>query len=107
MYSHFDSDGNIRLWRAEASKREGMMSGRQRQAIEYNEALSERYAHMPEIRRIKRHRHTPRVVKKAGEIKGEELKSIKRREENERRHTKKQFESRKSEREKTILVKEK
>ncbi|KAF2997231.1 hypothetical protein G7054_g11905 [Neopestalotiopsis clavispora] len=100
-------DGNIRLWRAEASKREGMMSGRQRQAIEYNEALSNRYAHMPEIRRIKRHRHTPKVVKKAGEIKTEELKAIKRREENERKHTKKQFDKRRSEREKAILAKEK
>ncbi|KAL9108200.1 MAG: hypothetical protein Q9187_008323, partial [Circinaria calcarea] len=42
--------------------------------------------HMPEIRRIKRHRHVPKQVKKAGEIKGEELKSIKRRRENERKH---------------------
>ncbi|KAK9424608.1 putative Sof1-like protein domain-containing protein [Seiridium unicorne] len=99
-------DGNVRLWRAQASKREGMMSGRQRQALEYNEALSNRYAHMPEIRRIKRHRHIPKVVKKAGEIKGEELKSIKRREENERKHTKKQFEKRRSEREKVVLAKE-
>lgn len=100
-------DGNIRLWRANASAREGIKSARHRQALEYNEALSERYAHMPEIRRIKRHRHIPKVIKKAGEIKGEELKSIKRREENERRHTKKQFDRRKSEREKMILAREK
>lgn len=46
-------------------------------------------------------------MKKAGEIKKEELKAIKRREENERRHTKKQFEKRKSERDKVILAKEK
>lgn len=61
----------------------------------------------PEIRRIKRHRHIPQVVKKAGEIKNEELKSIKRREENERKHSKKQFEKRRSEREKMILAREK
>lgn len=61
----------------------------------------------PEIRRIKRHRHIPQIVKKAGEIKNEELKSIKRREENERKHTKKQFEKRRSEREKMILAREK
>ncbi|KAH8677314.1 SOF1 protein [Xylariales sp. PMI_506] len=97
-------DGNLRLWRANASKREGVKTARHRQALEYNEALSERYAHMPEIRRIKRHRHIPTVVKKAGEIKGEELRSIKRREENERKHTKKQFEKRRSEREKAILA---
>jgi WD repeat and SOF domain-containing protein 1 len=100
-------DGNIRIWRANASQREGIKSTRHRQALEYNEALTERYAHMPEIRRIKRHRHIPQVVKKAGEIKSNEIKSIKRREENERRHTKKQFERRKSEREKMILAREK
>lgn len=61
----------------------------------------------PEIRRIKRHRHIPQVVKKAGEIKNEELKSIKHREENERKHTKKQFQRRRSEREKMILAREK
>ncbi|KEY70699.1 hypothetical protein S7711_07325 [Stachybotrys chartarum IBT 7711] len=100
-------DGNIRIWRANASQREGVKSARQRQALEYNDALTQRYGHMPEVRRIKRHRHVPKVVKKAGEIKNEELKSIKRREENERRHTKKQFDRRKSEREKMILAREK
>ncbi|KAI1041571.1 hypothetical protein LB505_001760 [Fusarium chuoi] len=100
-------DGNVRLWRANASRREGVKSARQRQALEYNEALIERYQHMPEVRRIHRHRHVPKVLKKAGEIKAEELKSIKRREENERRHTKKQFERRRGEREKMILAREK
>lgn len=61
----------------------------------------------PELRRIQRHRRVPKVVKKAGEIKKEEIKAIKRREENERRHTKKQFERRRSERDKVILGKEK
>lgn len=61
----------------------------------------------PEIKRIKRHRHVPKVIKKAGEIKKEELKSIKRKEENERKHTKLQFEKRRSEREKMVLHREK
>lgn len=100
-------DGNVRIWRSKASSREGIKSARQRQALEYNDALSKRFEHMPEIRRIKRHRHVPKVLKKAAQIKGEELKSIKRKEENERRHTKKQFERRKSEREKVILAREK
>jgi DDB1- and CUL4-associated factor 13 len=96
-------DGNIRLWRAHASKREGVKSARQREKLEYDEALVERYQHMPEIRRIKRHRHVPKVVKKAAEIKSEELKAIKRREENERKHSKKGLLKRKSEREKMII----
>lgn len=100
-------DGNVRIWRSNANDRSGIRSAKQRQALEYNEALVNRYSHMPEIRRIKRHRHLPKVIKKAGEIKNVELKSIKRREENERRHTKKQFEKRRSEREKPILAREK
>ena len=97
-------DGNIRIWRTNASKREGVKSARQRQKLEYDEALKERYQHMPEIRRIKRHRHVPKQVKKAGEIKGEELKSIKRRRENERKHSKKGLVKRRSEREKMVLA---
>jgi WD repeat and SOF domain-containing protein 1 len=81
-------------------------STKQRQSLEYNQALMERYSHLPEIRRIRRHRHLPKVVKKAGEIKREELAAIKRREENERKHSDKKFQKRKSEREKAILVKQ-
>jgi len=97
-------DGNIRLWRAVASARQGVKSFAQRQKLEYDEALKKRYKHMPEIKRIARHRHIPKTVKKAGEIKGEELKAIKRREENERRHTKKGESRRRSEREKMVLA---
>ena len=97
-------DGNVRLWRANASKREGIKSARQRQKLEYDESLKKRYEHMPEIRRIKRHRHIPKQVKKAGEIKGEELASIKRRRENERKHSKKGQVPRKPEREKMVLA---
>lgn len=99
-------DGNIRLWRANASSREGIKSARQRQSLEYSEALKQRYSHMPEIKRIKRHRHIPKQVKKAGEIKGEEIAAIKRRNENERKHSKKGQVARRSEREKMVLAEE-
>ena len=97
-------DGNIRLWRSQASRREGIKSARQRQKLEYDNTLKERYKHMPEIRRIARHRHVPKSVKKASEIKGEELAAIKRRRENERKHSKKGAIPRKSEREKMVLA---
>lgn len=100
-------DGNIRLWRANASDRSGIQSARQRTKLEYDQALIKRYGHMPEIRRIKRQRHLPKPIKKAGEIKREELAAIKRREENMRKHTAKaNLKSRKSEREKMILARE-
>ena len=96
-------DGNIRLWRANASNREGIKSARQRQKLEYEDALKRKYNHMPEIKRISRHRHVPKSVKKAGEIKQEEIAAIKRRRENERKHSKKGLIPRKSEREKMVL----
>lgn len=99
-------DGNIRLWRSNASARGGVKTARQRQKLEYDAALKERYKHMPEIRRIARHRHVPKQVMKAGEIKGEELAAIKKREENERKHSKKGLKKRRSEREKMILTTE-
>lgn len=99
-------DGNVRLWRAQAAQRQGVKSFALQQKIQYDEALKERYKHMPEIKRIAKHRHIPTTVKKAGEIKAEELKAIKRREENERRHTKKGQTRRKAEREKMVLARE-
>ncbi|KAL2112597.1 hypothetical protein VUR80DRAFT_7022 [Thermomyces stellatus] len=99
-------DGNVRIWKANASKTEGPKSAKQRQALEYNDALIARYGHMPEVRRIKRHRHLPKVVKKAQSIKREELNAIKRREENERKHSSKQFQKRRPEREKMVLAME-
>lgn len=98
-------DGNIRLWRAVASSRQGVKSFAQRQQLEYDDALKRRYAHMPEVKRIARHRHVPKTIKKAGEIKGEELGAIRRREENERKHTRKDLlKKRRSERDKMVLA---
>lgn len=99
-------DGNVRLWRAQASKRQGVQSSRQKQKLDYDEKLKKQWAHMPEIRRIARHRHIPKTVKKAGEIKKEELAAIKRREENERKHSRKGQKKRRSEREKVVLATE-
>lgn len=99
-------DGNIRLWRANASSRSGVKSARQRQKLEYDDTLKQRYSHMPEIRRIQRHRRLPKGVKKAGEIKNDEITSLKRKEENVRRHSKKKSMPRRSEREKMVLTQE-
>jgi WD repeat and SOF domain-containing protein 1 len=100
-------DGNIRLWRANASDRSGIKSARQRTKMEYDQALVKRYSHMPEIKRIKRQRHVPRPIKKAREIKNEELAAIKRRQENVRKHSKKStLPARQNEREKMILTQE-
>jgi WD repeat and SOF domain-containing protein 1 len=96
-------DGNVRVWRTNASERVGVKSSRQKAKLEYDAALKERYKHMPEIRRIARHRHLPKVIKKAGEIKRTEIDSLKRKEENVRKHSKKGTVPYLSERKKHII----
>lgn len=81
-------DSNVRLWRAKSNDRSNIKSSKQKSSMEYDDALKERFKFMPEIKRISRHRHVPKVVKKAQEIKRTELDSIKRRQDNERRHSK-------------------
>ncbi|KAH8695401.1 putative small nucleolar ribonucleoprotein complex subunit [Talaromyces proteolyticus] len=100
-------DGNIRIWRTNASSRAGIKSTKQRHKLEYDQALVRRYAHMPEIRRIKNHRHVPKAIKKAGEIKKEELAAIKRRVDNVRKHSKKGSMPHRAERDKVVLATEK
>lgn len=95
-------DTNIRLWRANALERAGVKSSRERSKLNYDEKLKERYKYMPEVRRIARHRHLPKVVKKAQEIKRIEIESLKRREENDHRHSKEGSKPRVAERRKHI-----
>ncbi|AAS50209.1 AAL157Cp [Eremothecium gossypii ATCC 10895] len=78
-------DGNVRLWRAKAWERSHVKTTKEKNKLEYDEKLKERFKHMPEIRRISKHRHVPKVIKKAQEIKNIEIASLKRREGNERR----------------------
>lgn len=99
-------DGNVRLWRAEAAQRSHVRSARERTKLEYNAVLKDRYKHMPEIKRIARHRHVPKPIKKAGEIKKIEEASIKRKEENYRRHSKKKDNRRKPAREAMVVATE-
>lgn len=81
-------DFNIRLWRSVANDRAKIKSSRERSKLEYDNTLKERYKHMPEIKRIARHRHVPKSVKKAKEIKSIEVNSLKRRQNNQNKHLK-------------------
>lgn len=96
-------DGNVRLWRAQAASRSNIRSARERAKLEYDETLKERYMHIPEIRRIARQRHIPKAIKKTSQTKKIEEASIKRREDNVRRHSKKGAVPFRSERDKMVF----
>ncbi|GMM37992.1 rRNA-processing protein [Saccharomycopsis crataegensis] len=103
IYSGSD-DCNIRIWRAVAWERTNVKSTRERNKLEYDAKLKEKFKFMPEIRRISRHRHVPIGIKKDSEKRQIQTQSIKRRENNERLHSKKGSKPFKSEREKHIVA---
>ncbi|XP_044259546.1 DDB1- and CUL4-associated factor 13 [Tribolium madens] len=79
---------NIRIWKARASEKLGPLKPRERAALNYSEALKEKYATHPKVRRIARHRHVPKHIYNAQN----ELRTIKekgkRKEANRRAHSK-------------------
>ncbi len=58
-------EGSIRLWKANTSEDIGTALPREQRAKEYRDQLKARFAHMPEIRRISRHRNVPKSIDKA------------------------------------------
>ncbi|CAA6672651.1 unnamed protein product [Spirodela intermedia] len=54
-------DTNLRLWKAKASEQLGVKQ-------EYLDAVKDRYKHLPEVNRIVRHRHLPKPIYKAANL---------------------------------------
>lgn len=79
---------NIRVWKARASEKLGMLSTREKASMNYNEKLKEKFIHHPQIRRIARHRHVPRQIYSLSKEIRIMKESRKRKESNKRRHSK-------------------
>jgi len=47
-------DGNVRIWKAKAHEKLGVITARERAAIEYRESLKERWKYDHEVGRISR-----------------------------------------------------
>ena len=47
------------LMQAKASQQQGTLVGRELHKQAYNDALVQRYQHLPDVKRIQRHRHLP------------------------------------------------
>ncbi|KAG7212871.1 hypothetical protein KM043_002223 [Ampulex compressa] len=94
---------NIRVWKARASEKLGVLKPRERAALNYSDALKEKFAAHPQIRRIARHRQVPKHIYNAQA----ELRTIreknKRKEANRRAHSKKGAVPFVSEREKHVV----
>jgi len=79
---------NLRLWKARASEKLGIIKNKERESLQYKEKLKEKYSMHPKISRIHRHHHVPKYVLNAKrehiKIKNSKLKK----EANLRRHSK-------------------
>jgi len=56
-------DTNVRVWKAVAHTKLGVTTQREKRAEAYRETLKKKFARMPEIGRIKRHKHVPKMIK--------------------------------------------
>jgi WD repeat and SOF domain-containing protein 1 len=91
-------DGNVRIWKSNASKKIGPVSTKERQSIEYRQKLVEKWSSTKEVRAVKERRHVPGSVHNAVKLKRDMVESAKVREERRRQHSRAGKEKPKAER---------
>jgi DDB1- and CUL4-associated factor 13 len=79
---------NIRLWKAQASEKLGLLRPREKEQFDYSQKIKDKFKYFPDIKRIKRHRHLPKPVYNAQKEKQIILASQKRKEANKRLNSK-------------------
>lgn len=94
---------NIRVWKANASEKLGVLRPREKAALNYHKALTTKFAQHPQIKRIARHRHVPKHIYHATQEQAIMKEKIKRKEANLRKHSKKGKVPRVAERHKHVL----
>ncbi|CUA74253.1 DDB1-and CUL4-associated factor 13 [Rhizoctonia solani] len=97
-------DGNVRLWKARASEKLGVVEGRERASKEYRDRLRERWSMDKEVGRIERQQNLPVAVKKASQLKKTMLDARAVKEERRRKHTRAGASKPKAERKKVVVV---
>ncbi|KAG8216075.1 WD40 repeat-like protein [Butyriboletus roseoflavus] len=97
-------DGNVRVWKAKAADRLGIITARERAAIEYRETLKDRWKHDREVGKISRARHLPKPVYQASKLKRTMLEAQRVKEERRRKHTRAGESKPKAERKKVVLA---
>jgi len=97
-------DGNVRLWKANASDKLGIVAGRERAAREYRATLREKWKYDPEVGKIERRRHLPKAIYSTAKLKTTMLDSRKTKEERRRQHSRAGENKPKAERKKVVVV---
>ncbi|KAL0273029.1 UNVERIFIED_CONTAM: hypothetical protein PYX00_005804 [Menopon gallinae] len=79
---------NVRIWKARAWEKLGVLQRREKTAFEYNEVLKSKFSAHPQIARIRRHRQVPKHVYNAKKELRAATQKIMRKEANRRKHSK-------------------
>jgi len=80
-------DGNVRIWKAKASEKLGIITARERAALEYRESLKERWKMDSDVGNVMRSRHLPKPVYQAAKLRTTMLEARRVKEERRRKHT--------------------
>jgi len=80
-------DGNVRIWKAKASDKLGVIDARERAAMEYRDSLKERWKTDAQVGKVSRSRHLPKPVYKAAQLKRTMLDAKRVKDERRRKHT--------------------
>lgn len=91
-------DGNVRIWKSNASAKLGPVSGKERAAIEYRQKLVEKWGAAGDVRSVHERRHVPGSIHNAVKLKREMTEAAKVKEERRRKHTREGREKPKAER---------
>ncbi|RDB28282.1 DDB1- and CUL4-associated factor 13 [Hypsizygus marmoreus] len=97
-------DGNVRIWKAKASDKLGVITARERAAMEYRESLKERWKMDTQVGKVARTRHLPKSVYQASKLKRTMLDAQRVKEERRRKHTRAGETKPKPARKKVVLV---
>jgi len=97
-------DGNLRLWKAHASEKLGIIGGRERAAREYRTKLREKWKYDPEVGKIERRRHMPKSIYNTSKLKQTMLDAQRVKEERRRKHSRAGETKPKAERRKVVVA---
>jgi len=97
-------DGNVRVWKAHAAEKLGVVTARERAAIEYRESLKQKWKMDSEVGRVQRSRHIPKPVYKASQLKRTMLEARRVKEERRRKHTRAGETKPRAERKKIVIA---
>ncbi|KAM0791504.1 hypothetical protein ACM66B_005957 [Microbotryomycetes sp. NB124-2] len=79
-------DSNLRIWRANAADKLGVVDRREKARKEYRDALREKWGTVGEVAKLERQRFLPKSIHSAERLRREMLDSRMRKEENRRAH---------------------